>query len=385
MHLGKLSLVAISLLLITAGAGIVAGWWLLRSSHLVDGHAQTTRLWQNPQVMGIQSTQDQMILGYLPYWEAKPGYQLPTELTDLAIFAVSIDPGGSIKTRDANGDTAPDWRNFNSNRFDDVVNQAIARNLPLTLALTQFDDAELADFLASAQAQQTFFENLNALITRYPFTGLHLDFEPPSGGQSLRNEFTEFVRQLDVVRDTNYPYLSLSFAAYGSAARREQIWNLAALEPFIDYAVMMAYDYHRRSSSWGGPVAPLGGAGTQWDHDITTDLAGWLEVLSPQKVVLGVPWYGYGWRVYSLDDWRTYQGSGWTVRNRQLNEFITNPEVTVVERGFNQLSQSPYVVYTSQGRTYLIQHENQASLEAKYDLAEQLNLKGVAIWALGYE
>jgi spore germination protein len=46
---------------------------------------------------------------------------------------------------------------------------------------------------------------------------------------------------------------------------------------------------------------------------------------------------------------------------------------------------SPYLVYKEDGAIKQIYYENLASLSLKYQLVRQLNLSGVAFWAIGYE
>jgi len=53
---------------------------------------------------------------------------------------------------------------------------------------------------------------------------------------------------------------------YASASKNDQIWDVPRIGQAVDYIVVMAYDFHRTSSSQAGPVAPLFGGeknGTQ--------------------------------------------------------------------------------------------------------------------------
>ena len=56
-----------------------------------------------------------------------------------------------------------------------------------------------------------------------------------------------------------------------------------------------------------------------------------------------------------------------------------------VKTGWDENALSPYISYQEDGENYLIYYENPQSLSYKLEYAKQLNLAGIAIWALGYE
>jgi spore germination protein YaaH len=67
------------------------------------------------------------------------------------------------------------------------------------------------------------------------------------------------------------------------------------MSKIADNIVLMAYDYHSTSSFVTGPVAPLSGAGIMSEYDVTAAVEKTLDLIPPQKLVLGIPLYGYEW------------------------------------------------------------------------------------------
>jgi spore germination protein len=56
-----------------------------------------------------------------------------------------------------------------------------------------------------------------------------------------------------------------------------------------------------------------------------------------------------------------------------------------VQEHWNDQALAPYLSYVEDGKNYIIYYENPRSISYKLDLVNQLDLGGVAIWALGYE
>ena len=56
-----------------------------------------------------------------------------------------------------------------------------------------------------------------------------------------------------------------------------------------------------------------------------------------------------------------------------------------VEEHWNENALSPYLTYVEDGETFVLYYEDSRSLSYKLDYVNQLDLGGIAIWALGYE
>lgn len=184
--------------------------------------------------------------------------------------------------------------------------------------------------------------------------------------------------------DTVAPNTTVSIDVYPSAAQGGNIWNLSELAPHVDYVIVMAYDFHRRQSAQAGPVSPLLGGDVY--QNINQHLKEILELVPAEKILLGVPFYGYEWQTTSRDEQAlTYPDSGSTASYQRVLDILAQKEELKVQERWNEIALSPYLSYEKSGQTFVIYYENSRSLSYKLDYVNQLNLAGIAVWALGYE
>ncbi|OGD84078.1 hypothetical protein A2572_03015 [Candidatus Collierbacteria bacterium RIFOXYD1_FULL_40_9] len=64
---------------------------------------------------------------------------------------------------------------------------------------------------------------------------------------------------------------------------------------------------------------------------------------------------------------------------------ISNQEISSLSAKWSNISLSPYLVYYDKDKIKQIHFESEQSLKLKTDIIMSTNIKGVAIWALGYE
>jgi spore germination protein YaaH len=148
----------------------------------------------------------------------------------------------------------------------------------------------------------------------------------------------------------------------------------------------MAYDFHRSSSTVAGPVAPLFGGKKEWDSDISEHLQAFLDSVPSEKILLGIPFYGYEWQTTSREaQAHTFPESGSTASFKRVQNLLQEKETLKVQEHWNEAALSPYISYEEDGEIYVVYYENSRSISYKLDFVNQLDLAGVAIWALGYE
>jgi chitinase len=139
------------------------------------------------------------------------------------------------------------------------------------------------------------------------FDGIDVDWEYPGalGNTSAfspadpRN-FTlllaEFRRQLDLL-DKRY----LLTIAAPAGHEDYSILDLNAIHPYLNYINLMAYDFHgtwekvtnHHAALYANPAEPADTANRNIDRAVTDYLAAGVP---PAKLVLGVPFYGHGWK-----------------------------------------------------------------------------------------
>lgn len=331
------------------------------------------------------SNTKKIVYGFLPYWNVE-SVALQPETSHLSYFALTVDAAGNLKTKE-NGETEPGYAKLQSTALLDLIEQAVAKDTALELTITQFNTSEAVAFLSSKKAQETFLKNLDAVLLAYPISGINLDIE--LAGEypaSTRSNLTAFVKLLRAHLNSTYSGVQLSMDMYASAAKNPSLWDVAALEPELDFIVVMAYDFHQRSSPLAGPVAPLFGGAEFWDSDINQHLQAFLKVVPASKILLGIPFYGYEWQTTSRDaQSHTFPKTGSTAKISKVAELLKKKDELLVQEQWSEAALSPYLSYIENGNTFVLYYENSRSISYKLDYVNQLDLGGIAIWALGYE
>lgn len=332
-------------------------------------------------------TGNKVVYGFLPYWTISDTVIQP-EMTHLGYFSLGIAADGSLRLRSDDGSYEPGYNKLVSDEqllehFATMETQGGSTEL----VLTQFLSNDIRDFLASKNAQQKLFESLDSVLLAYPFSGINVDIElNGSGTPKMRQDMTDFIKDLHAHINSKYEGISISVDMYASASSNTQIWDIPAIEPYVDYIVVMAYDFHRRGSTQAGPVAPLFGGKEFWDSDINQHLQEFVKMVPAEKVLLGIPFYGYEWQTTSRDSQsHTFPDTGATAPIYKVEKLLERKEELKVQEHWNEEALSPYISYVEDGETYVLYYENSRSISYKLDYVNQLDLGGIAIWAIGYE
>jgi len=209
-------------------------------------------------------------------------------------------------------------------------------------------------------ARERAIEGMLALVEQDGYDGVNLDFEGISPED--RGRYTSFVRDLSAVLHENGYYLTLSVPAE-TADEPGNSWSGAYSYPdlarYADLLMIMAYDQHSMGSA-AGPVA-----GTRWVEEVTHYAT---RVVSPEKVALGIPAYGYDWgggttRAISYAQWeellRTYKGQ--------------------------DAAETGHLMYYQNGVLHDVYFETRSAMERAVKIAVGSNLRGIVLWRLGIE
>ncbi|OGJ21874.1 MAG: hypothetical protein A3A82_03755 [Candidatus Pacebacteria bacterium RIFCSPLOWO2_01_FULL_47_12] len=328
---------------------------------------------------------NKVVYGFLPYWNLDDAVLQP-ELTHLSYFALTIGAAGEVRLQE-DGSVEPGFNKLSSDQLLDLINTAAQQNTQFELVLSQFIANDITAFLASNKAQTKLLETLDGVLLAYPISGINIDIElNGSASAPQRQQLVNFVTNLRQHLNARYKQMTLSIDVYAGASDNKQLWDIPALAPVVDYIVVMAYDFHRRSSPQAGPVAPLFGGSELWDSDINEHLRKFLEYVPREKILLGVPFYGYEWQTENRSAQSyTLPETGTTARITRVKELLLQSKALSVEEHWNENALSPYLTYVEDGETFVLYYEDSRSLSYKLDYVNQLDLGGIAIWALGYE
>ena len=326
-----------------------------------------------------------IVYGFLPFWNLDEAVLQP-ELTHVAYFSLTIDADGNIVTQ-IDGNAEPGYHQLQSEEF--LAANKTVKNYGgrLDAVLSQFDNDVIESFLSSPPAQTTFFQSVDALLLAYPFNGINLDIEYIGDApEKLRQQYTQLIEQFRQHLNETYEGVELTVDMYAAASTKPMLWEVEKIAPLVDYIVIMAYDFHRSSSPRAGPVAPLFQKETGWKESINTSLKDFVQKTSPDKLLLGIPFYGYEWETTSAEpEAFTLPNSGATASYKRVKELLAQKEALNLVEQWDESALAPYLSYVKNSRYYLVYYEDARSIEYKLDYVNQLDLAGIAIWSLGYE
>lgn len=316
------------------------------------------------------------IFGFLPFWNLKEEPSIRyAQLSTIAFFGLDVAPNGTIRTQTADGYEEPGWTAYRSGTFGTIVRKAHDSGTKVVLVLRAFDNDTIESVLLDKKKQEKLIAATMDIIRLKRLDGVNIDFEyvgsPP---KNVRNQFTAFIGSFRSTCNLSLVTCNLSIDAYADAATATRIWDIPAIEEEVDHIVVMAYDFTRPSSDYSGPVAPL--------QQIKESVVAYLRDVPPNKLLLGVPYYGYEWPTYSKEPVSKTKSEGYIATYKRVKELVGSAASIL---GWDSESFTPYLISTESGQTSQIFYDDTRSLGLKYDFINETNLGGVAIWALGYD
>lgn len=306
------------------------------------------------------------VFGYLPYWTySNYPYLNYNLLTTIAYFGVDIDEYGNIT-------------NYHHWPAAGLINEAHSHGVRVVLTVILFDPTKLGNLLNDPVRRTRLVNNLLTQVQNANADGVTIDFERvPS---SAKVNLTNFMSELTTAFHNNIPGSFVTI--FSPAVDWSNAWEYDNLAQITDGLIMQGYDYHWRTSPNAGPTAPLTGGSIWGTYNVTWTINDYLSktLQNSGKLILSVPFFGF--------EWNTADG--------QLNSpalapgtaiFYNSayPNAQIHGRLWDQESQTPWYRYTSGSLWYQGWYDDSLSLGLKFSLVNQLNLKGVAIWALSYD
>lgn len=321
---------------------------------------------RNPFPPENQAQLTRSIFGYHPYWMNNSWGQYNWSLlSDLCYFSYEVDA--------ATGDPVT------TNAFETaaVIDSALAHGVKVHLCVTLFSGH--AQFLGNAAARQHLCAKLTESVRKRKIHGINIDFEAVPSSQ--RQALTSFMQELRQYIDTAVPGTQLSMAT--PAVNWSNTFDLASLSQVCDFFMVMTYDYYWNLSQTAGPVAPMYPMESGYRYGVMRTLQYYFsEGVSPSQILMGVPYYGRVWPVQSAQAPSPTRGAGSAVMYRSVrnNSSLFNYQT----RRYEPASRATYYAYEANGwnHCFIDQAED---LRMKYNLVHAYNLKGIGIWALGYD
>ena len=258
----------------------------------------------------------------------------------------------------------------------------------------KFSDAALTD-----ASRKKFAASCVAFMKQYGFDGLDIDWEYPTGGGNTGNVerpedpanfvllLTELRSQLDAQGGIDGEHYLLTIAAGADKNAISKV-DWTQVQAQVDWMNVMAYDFVGSWVSNTGFNAPLYASPNDPAPNNNDDSAihAYLSAgVTPDKLVLGVPFYGYGWenvpnksdglfQPYAQMPNGTYGDGAF-----EYNDIAKN-WLSQMERHWDDTAKVPWLYNAKTG--LMISYDDPESLKYKVDYVKDNNLAGVMIWEL---
>lgn len=327
------------------------------------------------------------VIGFLPYWfinSAKEDYS--GSITTLDYFSLIADSDGKIMKYDNPGELEPGYYALTSGSMDSRFDSAKRNNIKLSLTIFALDQEKIERLMDDpVLSANNLITDVTPIMSQYGFTDLNIDIE--SIVEASPSSQVKFAQFMSALRGRIAPGSSISIdIAPIDFFKDNRLIKPELIEKSVDKIILMAYDYHSPSSYVTGSVAPLNGAGTVAEFDTNVAVQKALTVTSKEKLVLGVPFYGYSWE--TIDNFpkaAIIPSSAVIVGNIDAEDFLS--KCATCSAQIDNLSQEKYVIYkdSDTGTYHQLFYPDEFSTSAKANYANENGLAGLAVWALGYE
>lgn len=277
------------------------------------------------------------------------------KITGIATFSYQVTPTGQISGKIPAQALETAWDN-------NIETLALIHNL----SPSGFDRTLIHSILSNPNLRFETISNIYKTLLKNGFDGVNIDFEnvPAEDRQNLNKFMTE-------LKDKLHPdgfKVTISVPAK-TADSPNSGWGAAfdykELAQAVDRIMLMAYDEHY----FGGHPGPV--ASTPWVEKVVVYAA---QEIPKEKIILGIGNYGY--------DWVVNRGGYRSVPSRSA---LTLAQKYGASVQWDNANQTPYFYYWDNKGQHVVWYESTNSAAFKLDLVNNYDLKGIAIWRLGFE
>jgi len=249
---------------------------------------------------------------------------------------------------------------------------------------------------ATAAARQSLAQSCVSFMRVSGFDGIDIDWEFP--GPTDKPNYTALLKelrsQLDVQGVTDGTHYLLTAALSGSPDHFAH-FELPQIAQYLDWINLMAYDFYTASSSKTHFSAPLYASSTDREPDpkkrsssnVDASVRAYLsEGVPAGKIVVGLPFFGYGWEGVTNVNHGLYQATTGpahgTWQHDGLFDFqdLKNNYVGTYLRFWSTEASAPWLYSPDTG--IMINYDDAQSLGLKADYVNANKLGGVMIWQL---
>ena len=328
------------------------------------------------------------VFAYAPYWALSQhntwDYKV---MSTIAYFGLAVAWDGNWIESDG-GNTG-----FYSADFTDMVNKAHAAGDRVVLVIKGTGQAAVNDVVTLPAETQLVINNTIGAIGLKGLDGVNIDFEgyTDPAYPNIQAGYTNFVTQMSAAVHKQWPNAFVSVASYtGSASWDGGLMNISAIAPVVDAMFIMAYDMpFDNMPGQAGPNAPM----ANFTYNDTQSIKEYLTKAPASKIILGVPWYGYRFTTNSNAGYALISGGAKASKYSDVLSYLAC--ASGVTQRWDTQSSTPWALWYSPksgdacgdnlNAWQELYYDNVQSLGLKYDLVNSSGIRGMGIWALGYD
>lgn len=278
-------------------------------------------------------------------------------LSDLSIFSYGFTSDGTlVPTND-----------------DELISTAKEFGVSPILVLTPLDEnGNFNSYLVTVisrneQVRQNLINNLLDMVKTKGYDGVNVDFEYISPQD--KEPYIEFVSELTNVMNREGYRVSVALAPKSSSEQPGLLYegiDYKGLGENSNSVLVMTYEW---GYTYGPPlaVAPVDQVRKVIEYAVAQ--------IPNEKVDMGIPNYGYDWPLPYVRG--TTEAT--VVGNVEAVEIALKNNVTIE---FDRTSMAPYFYYSENGINHVVWFEDARSLEAKFKVINDFDLRGIGYWNL---
>ena len=313
-----------------------------------------------PESMG-PSRREITLGGYAyPWIEQSILEEITPFLTEISVFSYGFTEEGELVPPQEPGERR-------------ILEMAALQNVVPALVLTPLGpDGHFNNHLVTAAVQdmgvqQRLIRAVWAAVQEKGYRVVNVDFEYVLAED--RQAFADFVRRLRILLNLYGIRVTVALAPKTSDSQPGLLYegmDYAALGEAANGVFLMTYEW---GYTYGVnmPVAPIDQVRSVAEYALTR--------IPREKIILGIPNYGYNWPLPYVRGTTKAQSIGYTDAIR-----------LAVDHGvpihYDETAQSPWFRYWQYGIQHEVWFEDIRSLKAKFDLMDELGLPGAGYWQL---
>ncbi|WP_097027992.1 LysM peptidoglycan-binding domain-containing protein [Clostridium peptidivorans] len=257
------------------------------------------------------------------------------------------------------------------NNFSQI---AAKHDAGLMMVLSNLEEGQFSTELAriiltNEEVQNRLLDNIVRIVNDIGFIDVHFDLEFISPDN--REDYNNFLRKAKERLSKKGITISTALAPKTSANQKGLLYeahDYRAHGEIVDFVVLMTYEWGY-SAGPPMPVSPIGPVRQVIEYALTE--------MPASKIMMGQNLYGYDWTL-------PYVQGGEYARVVSPQQAIEIARLHNVSIKYDYIAQAPYIDYVdNQGRTHKVWFEDARSIQAKFNLIKELDLRGVSYWKLG--